>query len=87
MGASLPGNRSSRKHMARTGEGRLRAKARGVRFGRPRSLTPHQRQEAMQRLADGEVQADLARSYGVSLATISRLSGDRPLEEARPAPS
>jgi DNA invertase Pin-like site-specific DNA recombinase len=25
--------------MARTGEGRLRAKARGVRFGRPRSLT------------------------------------------------
>jgi DNA-binding MurR/RpiR family transcriptional regulator len=32
----------------------------------------------MQRLADGEVQADLARSYGVSQATISRLSGDRP---------
>ena len=64
--------------MARTGEGRLRAKARGVRFGRPRSLTPHQRQEAMQRLADGEVQADLARSYSVSQSTISRLSGDRP---------
>jgi DNA invertase Pin-like site-specific DNA recombinase len=66
--------------MARTGEGRLRAKARGVRFGRPRTLTPHQRQEAMQRLADGEVQADLARSYGVSQSTISRLSGDRPFE-------
>jgi DNA invertase Pin-like site-specific DNA recombinase len=66
--------------MARTGEGRLRAKACGVRFGRPRTLTPHQRQEAMQRLADGEVQADLARSYGVSQATISRLSGDRPFE-------
>ncbi len=64
--------------MARTGEGRLRAQARGVRFGRPRSLTP--RQEAMQRLADCEVQADLARSYGVSQATISRLSGDRPFE-------
>ena len=42
--------------MARTGEGRLRAKARGVRFGRPRTLTPHQRQEAIQRLAEGEVQ-------------------------------
>ena len=66
--------------MARTGEGRLRAKARGVRFGRPRTLTPHQRQEAMQRLAEGEVQADLARSYGVSQSTISRLSGDRPFE-------
>ena len=36
---------------ARTGEGRKRAKERGVRFGRPRKLTPHQRQEALQRLA------------------------------------
>src|SRR6266567_475162 len=58
---------------ARTGEGRARAKARGVRFGRPAALTPHQRAEALQRLANGEVQADLARSYGVSQATISRL--------------
>ena len=37
----------------------------GGEVGRPRTLTPHQRQEAMQRLAEGEVQADLARSYGV----------------------
>jgi DNA invertase Pin-like site-specific DNA recombinase len=58
---------------ARTGEGRKRAKARGVRFGRPAALTPHQRAEALQRLTNGEVQADLARSYGVSQATISRL--------------
>src|SRR5262245_43858268 len=58
---------------ARTGEGRKRAKARGVKFGRPTALTLHQRQEAIQRLANGEVQADLARSYGVSQATISRL--------------
>ena len=56
-----------------TGEGRKRARARGVRFGRPTALTPHQRAEALQRLANGEVQADLARSYGVSQATISRL--------------
>jgi hypothetical protein len=28
---------------ARTGEGRKRAKERGVRFGRPRKMTPHQR--------------------------------------------
>ena len=34
----------------------------------------------MQRLADGEVQADLARSYGVSQVAISRLSGGRPFE-------
>ena len=58
---------------ARTGEGRKHAKARGVRFGRPAALTPHQRAEALQRLANGEVQADLARSYRVSQATISRL--------------
>jgi DNA invertase Pin-like site-specific DNA recombinase len=58
---------------ARTGDGRARAKARGVKFGRPAALTPHQRAEALQRLAMGEVQADLARSYGVSQATISRL--------------
>jgi DNA invertase Pin-like site-specific DNA recombinase len=58
---------------ARTGDGRKRAKDRGVRFGRPAALTPHQRNEALQRLANGEVQADVARSYAVSQATISRL--------------
>jgi DNA invertase Pin-like site-specific DNA recombinase len=61
---------------ARTGEGRARAKARGVRFGRPAALTRHQRQEALQRLAQGEAQADIARSYAVSQATISRLQVD-----------
>jgi DNA invertase Pin-like site-specific DNA recombinase len=58
---------------ARTGEGRTRAQARGVRFGRPRKLTPHQRQEAMARLAAGETQADVARSYAVDATTIGRL--------------
>src|SRR6476620_10573696 len=58
---------------ARTGDGRARAKARGVRFGRPSALTAHQRQEAFQRLANGEAQADVARSFNVSQATISRL--------------
>src|SRR6266545_1871442 len=42
---------------ARTGEGRKRAKDRGVRFGRPAALTQHQRQEALQRLANGDAQA------------------------------
>jgi DNA invertase Pin-like site-specific DNA recombinase len=35
--------------VARTGEGRERAKARGVRFGRPQALTAHQRAEALRR--------------------------------------
>jgi hypothetical protein len=38
--------------LARTGDGRRRAKARGVRFGRPPALTMHQRQEAIQRLTE-----------------------------------
>jgi DNA invertase Pin-like site-specific DNA recombinase len=65
---------------ARTGEGRKRAKARGVKFGRPRKLTPHQRQEALQRLAAGETQMDVARSYNLSSATISRLAAGSPFE-------
>ena len=59
---------------ARTGEGRKRAKASGVKFGRPAVLTAHQRQEALQRLANGNAQADVARCFNVSQATISRLS-------------
>jgi hypothetical protein len=51
-----------------------------VRFGRPLKLTAHQRKEAIQRLAEGAVQADLARSYGVSQATISRLAAPSPFE-------
>ena len=65
---------------ARTDAGRKRARARGVKFGRPVKLTAHQRQEAIQRLAEGAVQADLARSYGVSQATISRLAAPSPFE-------
>jgi DNA invertase Pin-like site-specific DNA recombinase len=65
---------------ARTGEGRARAKARGVRFGRPRKMTPHQRQEALQRLAAGETQADVARTYNIDATTIGRLAAARPFE-------
>ena len=61
---------------ARTGEGRKRAKARGVQFGRPPKLNNHQRQEALQRLAAGETQADIARTFGVDATTIGRLQPD-----------
>ena len=44
----------------------------GVRFGRPRKLTPHQRDEALRRLAAGETQADVARTYNVDPTTIGR---------------
>ena len=59
---------------ARAGEGRERAKARGVRMGCPPKLTPHQQREAIRRRdREGETLADIARSYNVSPATISRL--------------
>ena len=67
---------------ARTGEGRKRAKARGVRFGRPRKMTPHQRQEALQRLHAGETMAEVARTYAVDGATISRLAASTPFERS-----
>ena len=67
---------------ARTGEGRKRAKARGVRFGRPRKLTPHQRQEALQRLHAGETMADVARSFAVDGSTIRRLAASSPFEQS-----
>jgi DNA invertase Pin-like site-specific DNA recombinase len=63
---------------ARTGEGRKRARDRGVKFGRPRKLTPFQRQEALARLEAGETQADVARSYGVDATTIGRLAAPSP---------
>jgi DNA invertase Pin-like site-specific DNA recombinase len=58
---------------ARTGEGRARAKAKGVRMGRPLSLTPHQRREALARRDAGETLTDIARTFGVSHTTIGRL--------------
>ena len=67
---------------ARTGEGRERAKARGVHMGRPPKLTPHQRREALKALADGTAtQADLARRFNLSSSTISRM-----VEKAAPPP-
>lgn len=63
--------------VTRTGEGRVRAKERGVHMGRPPMLTTHQRKEALDALADGTAtQADLSRRFNVSQSTISRL-GDK----------
>lgn len=58
---------------ARTGEGRIRAQALGVKFGRPRKMTPTQCEEAMKRLYTGETMANIARAYSVNPSTISRM--------------
>jgi DNA invertase Pin-like site-specific DNA recombinase len=52
---------------ARTGEGRARAVANGVRLGRKPTLTHHQQLEAIKRVKAGkETQGQIARSYNVS---------------------
>ena len=62
-----------RRILERTARGRAEAKERGVKFGRKPILTPHQQKEARARVAKGETQRSVARSYNVSQATISRL--------------
>jgi DNA invertase Pin-like site-specific DNA recombinase len=57
----------------RTGEGRKRAMAKGVKFGRKRKLSDYQRQEAVKRRAAGETLASIAKSYAVDISMISRL--------------
>ena len=71
----LAGFATFERHLikARTDDGRKRAKARGVRFGRPRKLSQDQRQEALQRLANGETLVDVARTFGVDPTTIGKL--------------
>jgi DNA invertase Pin-like site-specific DNA recombinase len=59
--------------LARTDEGRKRAQASGVKFGRKLKLTAHQRREAIARREAGEALAEIGRSYNVSHSTISRL--------------
>jgi DNA invertase Pin-like site-specific DNA recombinase len=57
----------------RTGEGRKRAMANGIKFGRKRKLSDYQRAEAVKRREAGETLAAVAKSYGVAISMISRL--------------
>lgn len=57
----------------RTGDGRKRALANGVKFGRKRKLSDYQRAEAVKRRDAGETLASIAKSYAVAISMISRL--------------
>jgi DNA invertase Pin-like site-specific DNA recombinase len=59
--------------ISRTSEGRKRAMANGVKFGRKPKLSDYQRKEALRRRAAGETLAEIARSYRVDSSMISRL--------------
>jgi len=71
----LAGLATFERHLikARTDEGRKRAQARGIKFGRKPKLSAFQIAEALARREAGETLSDIGRSYGVSHSTISRL--------------
>jgi hypothetical protein len=54
-----------RRILERKARGRADAPAKGVKFGRKPILTPHQQKEARARIAAGETQRSVARSYNV----------------------
>ena len=56
---------------ARTAEGRQRAKARGVRFGRKLKLSRHQIAEALARREAGEALTEIGRGYTSSLYNLA----------------
>ncbi len=59
---------------AHTGEGKERARARGMKMGRKPKLTDHQRRQAIRRRDHGdETLEQIGRSYNVSHSMISRL--------------
>jgi hypothetical protein len=70
----------ARKHSQRIKAAFAARKARGASIGRPKALMPDQHKEVLQRLESGESRAVVARSYGVSKATVNRM-----LRSARPS--
>jgi len=75
MIAILAGLATFERHLirARTDEGRKRAQAKRVQFGRKPKLSRYHSAEALARREAGETSTDIGRSYGVSHSTIPRL--------------
>jgi hypothetical protein len=74
LGCALTSTKRRDLIRERTGEGRKRAQANGVKCGRKPKLSDYQRKEAMKRRAARETLAEIAKSYAVDLSMISRLS-------------
>ncbi|WP_142781075.1 recombinase family protein [Agrobacterium sp. T29] len=62
-----------RRILENTAQGREAARQRGVKFGRPRKLGPHEREAIVERRAQGETCARIAEAFAVSESTILRL--------------
>ena len=63
----------ARKHSHRIKTALAARRARGASIGRPKKLMPDQCKEALLRLDSGESRAAVARSYGLSKATVGRM--------------
>jgi len=66
----------------RTGTGRIAAMKRGVRFGRPASLSADQTELAKRLLNEGKSAKEVAKTFGVHKTTIYRATAT---DEQRPA--
>jgi DNA invertase Pin-like site-specific DNA recombinase len=62
--------------LARTKEGRVRARANGVRFGRKRKLTAFQVKTAKTMRELGSSFQEIGRTLGVAHTTVSRSLGE-----------
>ena len=60
--------------LERTHAGRIAAKTRGVRFGRPPKLNPEQLKLAKRLIEEGKAACEIADTFNVHVATIYRLS-------------
>jgi len=61
----------------RTAAGRILAKRKGVRFGRPRKLKPQQANLAKRLIDEGQLVSEIAETFGVHVATIYRLAAPK----------
>ena len=64
------GNKAIRE---RTGAGRIAAKKRGVRFGRPEKMNDEQKSLAKRLLQEDKSVSEVAKTFNVHKATIYRL--------------
>ena len=55
----------------------MAAKEKGVRFGRPRKLSPQQAKLAKRLLDEGKLVSEIAETFEVHVATIYRLRADQ----------
>ncbi|MDO8715201.1 MAG: recombinase family protein [Dehalococcoidales bacterium] len=70
--------------LERTQAGRIAAKTKGVRFGRPPKLSPEQLKLAQRLIEEGKAAQEIADTFNVHVATIYRLSATMDVVSPKP---